>query len=238
MGDLAVKPATENRAAYLQSLIRDVQALERMIKEDRFEKGHQRIGAEQELCMVDTARQPSSLAFSLLPDLPRDFTFEIGQFNLEANLSPYELNNSALQKTEDQLRALLTTLKEVGAPQGIQPIITGILPTIRRQHLDLEHMTPLERFDVLNQGHSISLRQYWLPQPIPHCCLGGSFGTRPVSLSSSKALIPAGRPIRSGTATTASTLAENGYRTLLCNYSKIISLVSRSSSPVTFRRML
>lgn len=152
MGDLAVKPATENRAAYLQSLIRDVQALERMIKEDRFEKGHQRIGAEQELCMVDAARQPSSLAFSLLPDLPKDFTFEIGQFNLEANLSPYELNHSALKKTEDQLQALLKKLKEVGAPQGIQPIITGILPTIRRHHLDLKYMTPLERFDVLNRG--------------------------------------------------------------------------------------
>lgn len=152
MGDLAVKPATENRAAYLQSLIRDVQALERMIREEKFEKGHQRIGAEQELCMVDAARQPSSLAFSLLPELPDDFTFEIGQFNLEANLAPFELDSSALQKTEDQLRGLLAKLKAVGAPQGIQPILTGILPTIRRQHLDLDHMTPLERFDVLNQG--------------------------------------------------------------------------------------
>jgi CBS domain-containing protein len=152
MGELIVKPATENRAAYLQSLIKDVQALERMIKEDRFEKGHQRIGAEQELCMVDAARQPSSLAFSLLPELPDDFTFEIGQFNLEANLAPFELNGSALQKTEDQLRGLLAKLKAVGAPQGIQPIITGILPTIRRHHLDLEHMTPLERYDVLNRA--------------------------------------------------------------------------------------
>ncbi|MEQ8705040.1 MAG: CBS domain-containing protein [Phaeodactylibacter sp.] len=152
MGDLAVRPATENRAAYLQNLIKDVQALERMIKEDRFEKGHQRIGAEQELCMVDAARHPSSLAFSLLPDLPKDFTFEIGQFNLEANLSPFELNGSALQKTEAQLRYLLAQLKEVAAPQGIQHILTGILPTIKRHHLDLEHMTPLQRFDVLNQG--------------------------------------------------------------------------------------
>lgn len=102
--------------------------------------------------MVDAARQPSSLAFSLLPELPDDFTFEIGQFNLEANLSPFELDSNAFQKTEDQLRALLQQLKVVGAPQGIQPILTGILPTIRRHHLDLEQMTPLERYDVLNQA--------------------------------------------------------------------------------------
>ena len=152
MGDLAVKPATENRAVYLHSLIKDVQALERMIREDSFEKGHQRIGAEQELCMVDAARQPSSLAFSLLPQLPEDFTFEIGQFNLEANLSPFELDHQALSKTETQLRGLLETLKTVAAPHGIQHVLTGILPTIRRHHLDLAQMTPLKRFDVLNKG--------------------------------------------------------------------------------------
>lgn len=123
-----------------------------MIREDRFEKGHQRIGAEQELCMVDAARQPSSLAFGLLPNLPKSFTFEIGQFNLEANLDPFELDRFAFQKTETQLKQLLATLKDVGDQQGIQAVMTGILPTIRRCHLDLEHMTPLPRFDVLNQG--------------------------------------------------------------------------------------
>ena len=39
---------------FVRSLLKDVQALEYMLKNDWFESGIKRIGAEQEMCLVDT----------------------------------------------------------------------------------------------------------------------------------------------------------------------------------------
>jgi len=152
MGELKVKPAHENRKAYMRHLLRDIQALDRMIETHAFEKGRQRIGAEQELCMVDAHGHPSSEAYRLLDELPQAFTYEIGRFNLEANLDPFDLDAQAFQKTGRQLRQLLEKLREVGDRHGMRPILTGILPTIRPCHLTEKHRVPLERFDVLNEA--------------------------------------------------------------------------------------
>lgn len=154
MGDLAVRPANENRAPYLRSLLRDIQALELMVREDRFEQGRQRIGAEQELCLVDASNQPDPRAYQLLPGLPPAYTTEIGRFNLEANLDPFDLDSKAFQQTEAQLRQLMNELQALAHPQQMRPIMTGILPTIQRCHLDDDYMTPLERYSLLNEGLS------------------------------------------------------------------------------------
>lgn len=152
MGELKVKPAHENRKAYMRHLLRDIQALDRMIETHAFEKGRQRIGAEQELCMVDAHGHPCSEAYRLLDELPQAFTYEIGRFNLEANLDPFDLDAQAFQKTGRQLRQLLEKLREVGDRHDMRPILTGILPTIRPCHLTENHRVPLERFDVLNEA--------------------------------------------------------------------------------------
>lgn len=136
----------------MRHLLRDVEALDEMILSHAFEKGRQRIGAEQELNMVDESAQPDSRAYKLLDELPDEFTYEIGRFNLEANLDPFDLNGQAFQRTEHQLRQLLSTLYEVGERHQMCPILTGILPTIRPCHLTEDHRVPLDRFDVLNES--------------------------------------------------------------------------------------
>jgi CBS domain-containing protein len=152
MGELLVKPANVNRKAYMRHLLRDVVALDEMIANHAFEPNRQRIGAEQELNMVDSSGQPDSRAYQLLNELPDDFTYEIGRFNLEANLDPYDLDGQAFQRTEQQLRQLLEALRQVGVKHHMRPILTGILPTIRPAHLTEAHRVPLERFDVLNEA--------------------------------------------------------------------------------------
>jgi CBS domain-containing protein len=152
MGELIVKPGHVNRKPYTRHLLRDVEALDEMIRTHAFEKGRQRIGAEQELNMVDESAQPDSGAYKLLDKLPDAFTYEIGCFNLEANLDPFDLNGQAFQRTEQQLRQLLAVVQEVGEQHQMRPIITGILPTIRPGHLTEEHRVHLDRFDVLNDA--------------------------------------------------------------------------------------
>ncbi len=55
MGEQKVSVAQEGTGmqSFVRSLLRDVQALEYMLENDWFEKDIIRIGAEQEMCLVD-----------------------------------------------------------------------------------------------------------------------------------------------------------------------------------------
>ena len=75
--------------SFIAHLLRDVQALERMLDEGMIESGVHRIGAEQELFLVDAARRPAMLAMELLERVgDSHYTTELGLFNLEINLDP------------------------------------------------------------------------------------------------------------------------------------------------------
>lgn len=151
MGEMKVQHVGQNRSAYIQALIREAEVLETMIREDRFEQGVERIGAEQELFMVDRSYKPDARAYTMVGSLPEAFTYEIGRFNLEANLPPALLNGNAFQQTETTLRGLLQQLEAAGEPGGMSPLLTGILPTLVPAHLSLQYMTPAVRFEMLNE---------------------------------------------------------------------------------------
>ncbi|MHC5019157.1 MAG: hypothetical protein ACYTGX_03385 [Planctomycetota bacterium] len=50
----------EHLRAFMDAVLTDLRALERMLDEDRFETGVRRIGAEQEMFLVDEGFRPSS----------------------------------------------------------------------------------------------------------------------------------------------------------------------------------
>src|SRR5690625_7301354 len=85
----------------MKSLLDDVRALEEMVATGMIESGISRIGAEQEMFLVDGSSRPSLSAMQLLEHLddPR-FTHELGLFNLEANLTPLDLGGSCLRELE------------------------------------------------------------------------------------------------------------------------------------------
>ncbi|MCB0571372.1 MAG: CBS domain-containing protein [Phaeodactylibacter sp.] len=152
MGDLNVSPASEFRQSFTRKLLRDVEALDVMLRENVFEKGLQRIGAEQEFCLVDADFQPAAEGYTLLKGLPAAFTTEIGKFNLEANLDPFLFDGEGLQKTEHQLHHLWNLMEQEARKHQLSPVLTGILPTIRHSHLDSSYMTPRERYAILSKA--------------------------------------------------------------------------------------
>jgi CBS domain-containing protein len=64
MGDQRVSEQAndEQHRAFMRALLDDVAALERLIDEDRIESGVRRLGAEQEMFLVDRALRPAPLA--------------------------------------------------------------------------------------------------------------------------------------------------------------------------------
>ncbi|WP_040253359.1 CBS domain-containing protein [Psychroserpens mesophilus] len=154
MGSQSVKPITNKteRKAFINHLLNDIEALDMMIKAGVFEKGIQRIGAEQELCIVDRYFRPSFNALEILEKInDSHFTTELGLFNLEANLDPLELKGKCFSQLESDLYNLIDKAHKAAESIDFNKIIlTGILPTFKRKDLVFENMTPHQRYKVLN----------------------------------------------------------------------------------------
>ena len=79
----------ENLQAFMSAVLDDLRALEYMIEHDMIESGTNRVGAEQEMFLVDRDLRPAPLAMDVLAGITDSrVTTEIARFNLEANLTP------------------------------------------------------------------------------------------------------------------------------------------------------
>jgi CBS domain-containing protein len=142
----------EERRRFTRALLDDLRALELLLDTGRFETGVRRIGAEQEMFLVDRHFDPASVAPDVLRELkdPR-FTTELGRFNLEANLPPLDFGGTFLRQLHDELTDINEVARTAAQRCGADILLVGILPTLQRQHLSLEHMTPVPRYYELNR---------------------------------------------------------------------------------------
>lgn len=140
------------RAAFMRALLTDLRALERMLDQGSFERGVQRIGAEQEMFLVDRDLRPAGVATEVLHDAddPR-LTTEIAQFNLEANLTPRGFQGDCFRQLEGELEQVLGVTRTAAQQHGADVLLTGILPTLRGSDLGLENLSPGPRYHELNR---------------------------------------------------------------------------------------
>lgn len=155
MGDLNVKVIKTQKQLndFTRCLLRDVHLMEQMIEKDWFETGQMHIGAEQEFCLIGKHFKPITKATEVLQKLNHpSFTTELGQFNIEANLAPQAFKADCFSKIEGELNTLLSKLDPVCQELGIDYLLTGILPTLRKFDLSLENITPLDRYYALAEA--------------------------------------------------------------------------------------
>lgn len=137
---------------FVKSLLDDVHALEQMLAQGKIESGTRRIGAEQEMFLVDRALQPTKLAQVLLGKLGTEsYTTELGLFNLEANLQPQVLGGDCFARMHGELTTLLERARAAAEQEQAQVVLCGILPTLEKSHLSLDYMTPSPRYLAMNR---------------------------------------------------------------------------------------
>lgn len=155
MGEHNVSQSSDEgqRRAFMKALLGEVRAMEAMLEGGMFERDVRRIGAEQEMFLVDRAYRPAMTAMQLLEtiDDPR-FTHELGLFNLEANLSPLVLGGDCLRRLENEAEEVIALAREHAARVDSQIALVGILPTLTRDHLGLDAMVPTARYFALNEA--------------------------------------------------------------------------------------
>ena len=137
---------------FMKALLDDLRALAFMLENGRVESGVRRIGAEQEMFLIDGAMRPAPLSVEVLNEVhdPR-LTTEIARFNLEANLTPRLLAGSCFQQMEAELRELIAKARAGAEDFGADILLSGILPTLQPSDLTLANLTPSPRYDELNR---------------------------------------------------------------------------------------
>jgi CBS domain-containing protein len=155
MGEQNVRRESEAEEirVFLKHLLNDVRAFEKMLEDDLFERDIRRIGAEQELFLVDAHWRPAFNALEILDrvDDPH-FTTELARFNLEFNLDPLVFGGTCLSAMEWQIGELLGKVRDAARSCGSDVLLTGILPTLIKSDLDLDKMTPNPRYHALNEA--------------------------------------------------------------------------------------
>ena len=154
MGDKNVSSLynDDQQRRFTLGVLNDLRALESMLADGTFEDDRPRIGAEQEMFLVDRAMRPAPLADDIIAAAgdPR-LTNEIGRFNLEANLTPIEFRADCFRKLESELREILDRVRNVASGFDADVVLAGILPTIQLSDLTSENLTPHPRYEEINR---------------------------------------------------------------------------------------
>lgn len=139
------------RMQFVKALVDDVSAMETMLENGLFEDDITRIGAEQELCIVDQSYQPKPISKDLLEaiDDPH-FTHELARFNMEINLDPLELKGQCFSEMSKNLKELLKKARVKASDHNAYITLAGILPTIGKKELSSDYITPITRYFALN----------------------------------------------------------------------------------------
>ena len=112
--DVVLGDNAERLRIFMKALLQDVHALEEMLASGQIESGIRRIGAEQELALVDASTwHPAPRSQAILDEIDDShFTTELGKFNIECNLDPLVFGGSCLTVMQQQLDAFLAQARE------------------------------------------------------------------------------------------------------------------------------
>ncbi|WP_243664862.1 glutamate-cysteine ligase family protein [Rhodothermus marinus] len=124
-----------------------------MLEDGLIERGVRRLGAEQELFLVEPCGNPAPVAEQVLArNRDPHLVPELTRFNLEINLEPVLLEGDGLRRLERQLLERLAHVRKLTCDLGDDIALCGILPTIHLSDLTLDNMTPRPRYARLNEA--------------------------------------------------------------------------------------
>jgi len=154
VGEHRIEPYSEEKSqAFMRALLNDLRALAFMLQEGLVERGVQRLGAEQEMFLIDREMRAAPLSIEVLAKAnePR-LTTEIARFNLEANVTPQTLSGPCFSLIEKELRDLIASARQGANAFGADVLLAGILPTLRLGDLTLDNLTPASRYYELDRS--------------------------------------------------------------------------------------
>lgn len=140
---------------FMKLLLKDVQAMEYMLDNDWFEDDVVKIGAEQEMVLVNNKTlKVAPIAMEIMEKIgPKPWLdTELAKFNLEINLSPQLFEKDCFKLLENEVRSHLNEINGALSEMDAQLLLTGILPTLRKFDLGMHNLTPKPRYHALMES--------------------------------------------------------------------------------------
>ena len=148
----AIKISGEDRRKYRDKVRRSLDVFARMLRERRFDDNPSMVGQEIELNLVDDRGMPHMRNADALDAIADPaWATEVGQFNLEINVPPRQLDGDAFDGLEHEIRADLNAADGKARTVGSHLVMIGILPTLAEHDVDESAMSANERYKVLNE---------------------------------------------------------------------------------------
>ncbi|MFL0810705.1 MAG: glutamate--cysteine ligase [Agarilytica sp.] len=150
--------SSEEYEAYSQRLYECLQALKTLLASPSFGDMPLQIGGELENYIVDDQGIVRALNTELIEKSgDSKYTTELNRFNLEINYQPNMLNAHAFSRLHQEMLTSHQKLQGLADNYNAHIIPTGILPTLRRQHLTPKYMTNSVRYRALSK-HLLKMR--------------------------------------------------------------------------------
>jgi gamma-glutamyl:cysteine ligase YbdK (ATP-grasp superfamily) len=136
---------------FARGLERETGRLLEWFHDGRFQAGPVRLGAEVEAWLVDANGEPLAANTEVIHALEDSrVVHELARFNLEFNASPTALKGQPFSALTHELSDLLNRIDAAAGDFGGRVVIIGILPSVRDHHLAMANMSPLQRYQALN----------------------------------------------------------------------------------------
>ncbi len=150
----------EQRQQYREKVRQDLDVFERMLATHGFEFDRQLTGMEIELNLVDEDLEPTMNNAAVLESIAdSDYQTELGQYNIELNVSPRPMPGDSALTLEDDLRASLNRAEKRAGDAGAHLCQIGVLPTLMPEHFSTEWMSANDRYAALNEAIFASRRE-------------------------------------------------------------------------------
>ena len=137
---------------FSSALEENLATLRDLLETPGFGQGNASLGAELEMYIIDQHGRPLH-ANHEIADAAQDpqLTLELNRYNLEYNLSPYQISESAFAATEREIETKLAKLRAVAGGLGGRIVPIGILPTLLKSDFGPHCITDRKRFHALVQ---------------------------------------------------------------------------------------
>lgn len=145
-----------DRVRFRSQVARGTQAVARMLADGLFtdhgRKPEPLLGMEVELNLIDDNADPSMANAEVLDAIADPmYQTELGQFNIEINVSPRPFVGGDTVSLEQGLRSSLNRAEAAAATTGNKIVMVGMLPTLRSEHFAHQWISANPRYDLLNE---------------------------------------------------------------------------------------
>ncbi len=137
---------------FQKRLARETRLLAEWFEEGVFASEGSIGGFELEACLLDRNANPAPLNQSLFEKLDEELVVpELATFNVEINSTARPLQGCVFERMAEELQQIWDKCNRQAQLLGARMGMIGIIPSLRQQALSLHNMSPLNRYQALNE---------------------------------------------------------------------------------------